>query len=1138
MTHPPLSDFFATNYADLLTDLLPRTVLHNCAGSADSFAVASLFNAGRPVLAVVGDHKSAERMRREIAMLIGEDAVALFPSRDAVPYNMKSPFGPVTEQRLRVLARLLNGEKIVVVTPSASLLQKTLPPRELFSRIIRLTQGDDVSPDRLAKWLSENGFVRETMVETPGQFAIRGGIVDIYPFIAENPFRLEYWGDTIETIREFDIYKQKSLKRINTIEIFPMKEFVFDTDTVNYALNEMENWTTEQKLGDGVFSKLRHAWKSVNDCEGAEWFFAWFEFAVASLLDYCTADTVVFWNDVFDMDRRLDEDVANYERHIGRVPAVFEPYITHPDKLLFPPTDVQAKLATFATCFTGGSPEQGTALVLPFTAQPVFGGSLPLIRKDLDDKIATGFAVQVVCETTGHADRLLEQLEDSALTVHTSVGILEHGFIDAYRKIAVYSETQAFNRPRHAQPPPKKGRNSAAVASFDSLSPGDFVVHADHGIARFRGIERIEASGATQDCMVLLYQENSKVYVPVSDFEKVQKYIGKDSDAPSLSRLGTGVWDRQKEKTREAVREMAQSLVVLYAKRQYLQGIAFPVDTPWQREFDEAFIYEPTPDQRSAMKDIAHDMESSRPMDRLVCGDVGFGKTEVAMRAAFKAASSGYQVAVLAPTTILAAQHVTNFAERMADFPVRIAGMSRFNSPKEQKENLVKITSGEVDIIIGTHRILSQDIKFKNLGLLIIDEEQRFGVGHKERLKELRYSVDVLSLSATPIPRTLHMSLAGIRDLSIINTPPRNRLPVETQVLEYRDDILKMAVESELERGGQIYVVNNRIKDLYVLQDTIEQLVPAARCIVAHGQMDEGELENIMKAFVAGRYDVLLATTIIENGLDISNVNTIVVNQAQMMGLSQLYQLRGRVGRSSEQAFAYFLVPSFRELSEISTRRLKALEQYTDLGSGFQIAMRDLELRGAGNLLGFDQSGDIAAVGFDMYNRILKEEIDALMGQSEEVPLSVSVDLPLAAYIPGEFIPDAETRIAVYQEVAALDTPEGVTETERSFVDRFGAMPESVVNLLMLIRMKLFARKLRISKIGLTEGSTLLLTIAGGEEDVKGRIKDIFERSERDFEIVYGKDGDVALKTRLASAGAVPRAQEVLAILVGMQAKA
>jgi transcription-repair coupling factor (superfamily II helicase) len=678
----------------------------------------------------------------------------------------------------------------------------------------------------------------------------------------------------------------------------------------------------------------------------------------------------------------------------------------------------------------------------------------------------------------------------------------------------------------------RKRRSSIPVSGFDALSPRDFVVHEDHGIAQFLGVERVQAAGVVSDCMVLLFAENARVYVPVNDFHKVQKYIGKEAVAPALSRIGSSTWERLKSRTRDSLREMASELIDLYAKRQFMEGITFAADTMWQKEFDDAFVYEETPDQLRATQEVKADMEKKKPMDRLICGDVGFGKTEVAMRAAFKAVMSGYQVALLAPTTILAAQHYATFHERMQPFPVRIASLSRFIRPREQKTVIQKVAGGEVDILIGTHRMLSGDVKFKNLGLLIIDEEQRFGVRHKEKLKQFRHTIDVLSLTATPIPRTLHLSLVGARDLSIIATPPRNRLPVETTVSEYHDEIVKRAVENELERGGQVYFVNNRIKNLEAMKDRIAQLVPSAKAVCAHGRMNEHELEQIMKEFVAGRFDVLLSTVIIENGLDIPNVNTIIVNRADAMGLSQLYQLRGRVGRSSEQAYAFLLTPPFSEIREDSLRRLRALEQYTDLGSGFMVAMRDLEIRGAGNILGTRQHGFIAAVGFELYCRLLEEAVRAIKG--EEPPAGkkpdVKLEIPLDAFIPNDYIADGASRIEVYQELSSADTIDSLAAIENSLVDRFGPLPDNVISLLLLVRIKCTAAAVGVSRVVVSGSQELSLYFEGGAATINKNVLSFMQTRERQFTVIT-ESSLVILKTHLTSSEKTESARETLVIL-------
>ncbi|MDD5676133.1 MAG: transcription-repair coupling factor, partial [Chitinivibrionales bacterium] len=851
----------------------------------------------------------------------------------------------------------------------------------------------------------------------------------------------------------------------------------------------------------------------------------------------------------------------NYERHWQRVAPALQPLVSAPQQLLFSDEEISGAFDCFQRVYldTLETPAHTAAYPCAFTEPQSLSQNIGLFIDQLRKLKNDGFTTMMVCRNSGHAQRLVELLDeqvrplpaaadtvteetaaagvesiDELMQIYT--GYLDRGFIDALQRRAVLTDNQGPPERSLQTKLGKKPRSSDTIASFDALAPGDYVVHVDHGIGKFLGVERLSSGPLGQDCMVLLYLDNAKLYVPVTDFAKVRKYIGKDSFSPALSKLGSGQWERIKERTRDSLKEMANELIELYAKRQYMEGISFGKDTPWQREFEDAFLFEPTPDQVRAIGEVKNDMEAKKPMDRLVCGDVGFGKTEVAMRAAFKAVMAGYQVALLTPTTILAAQHFVTLTARMADFPVRIGMLSRFLGPAEQKVVLDKVKNGLVDIVVGTHRLFSKDIVFKNLGLLIIDEEQRFGVRHKEKLKQYRTGIDVLSLTATPIPRTLHLSLIGARDLSIITTPPRNRLPIETQVAAYHDDLVKTAIESELERGGQVYVVNNRIGRLEPLRDTIERLVPAARVAIAHGQMDERELAAVMKEFIAGRFDVLLSTVIIENGLDIPNVNTVIVIRADAMGLSQLYQLRGRVGRSAEQAYAYLLTPPFREVNERALRRLQALEQYTELGSGFAIAMRDLEIRGAGNILGTRQHGFIAAVGFELYCKLLEEAVHEIKGEAPAPQARrLTLEIPLRAYIPTEYIADGSTRITIYQDCALLADTAGLDDVQQSLVDRFGPMPEPVAALLLLMRIKIMAGTLSCSKIAISDAGELKLFFEGGEADVKSAVQTIVTQSDRRFEMVY--EQPLCLKTTLASKEPTQAALETKLILETILAK-
>jgi len=1116
-------------------DAGPRSALFTgLAGSSAPLLAADMFESREAsLLVLVENSKRSEVVAEECASLLGRACVSVFPSRDAIPYNQKSPFGPTVEARFKALAQLMGGQRRIFVAPSVALLQKVLPPKKLFNRIIRLHAGDDLGQEELAAWLADNGFRRETMADNVGSFAIRGNIFDIYPFMTEQPVRLEFFGDTIESIRLFDVFSQKSHTVLNMVEIFPMSEFCFNEEQIRDAVLSMQAHCSQQDLDASALRTLEHNWQALSDHDGIEWFMHWFGIPSATLLDYMPPDTTLLWNDILPPHRRLQEHIDNYMRHLQRIPDSIAALVSPPDKLLEPPDMATESIARFPVAYvnTDELPARPQSTYrCSMQEQPSFPAHLDPLLSDLRARDAQGFDIHILCESLGHAERTVELVADQCPFVTVSVCYIERGFVDRDNKRLVYAENQIFQRP-HQRVPSKKTRTGTPIQSFDALSPGDFVVHIDHGIGQFLGIERIQTLSVQRDCMVVLYQDSAKLFVPVDDFHKVQKYIGKDSAVPALSKLGSGSWERLKLRTRRALKEMAQELIALYAKRQYLEGIQFSADSVWQKEFEDAFLYEETVDQHAAIKDVKQDMEAKKPMDRLICGDVGFGKTEIALRAAFKAVSDGYQVAVLAPTTILVAQHFSTFRDRMAAFPVTVGMLSRFLTAHEQRSVIGKLRDGSIDIAIGTHRILSKDVAFKNLGLLVIDEEQRFGVRHKEKLKHYRYKVDVLSMTATPIPRTLHLSLIGARDLSIINTPPANRLPIETRVSEYHDQILKDAIESEIERGGQVYVVHNRISSLYSLRDRIEQLVPRAAIAVAHGQTDEKELESIMEAFIAGRFDVLVSTVIIENGLDIPNVNTIVVNRADAMGLSQLYQLRGRVGRSSEQAYAYLLTPPYREVHEVSLKRLRALEQYTDLGSGFQIAMRDLEIRGAGNILGTRQHGFITAVGFEMYCRLLKEAVDEIKGaKPHEEAHEVKLDMPIEAFLPPEYVSDPPTRISIYQQLSSASCLEAIDEIEASLVDRFGPLPPHVSSLLLLMRMKILARLFGVTRVGVDSDGLLSLAFEGEETTVAERIHGLLHGSEREFKVVYGSP--ILLKTALAGASPIERATEALGILL------
>ncbi|MCL1946499.1 MAG: transcription-repair coupling factor, partial [Chitinivibrionia bacterium] len=766
-----------------------------------------------------------------------------------------------------------------------------------------------------------------------------------------------------------------------------------------------------------------------------------------------------------------------------------------------------------------------------FVNQPPFAGDFALFVNDLGNKYSSGFDVSIFAENEGFANRLKEMLEEKEVKIPPIETLfLNSGFFSLSKKIYCYSDRKIFDRTFSKKIAQKIAKRAAAI-NFETLERGDIVVHIDHGIGKYLGVDKVKVAEFEQDCLLIEYRDKAYLRVPVIDYYKVRKYIGKDGFTPELSQLGSNAWQKRKERTREQLQEMAGKMVKLYAKREFNEGLSCADDNNWQKEFEASFEYEPTDDQITVIEQIKKDLQDKKPMDRLVCGDVGFGKTEVAMRAAFKAVLSGFQTAVLAPTTVLAAQHTKTFRERMAEFPIKIEEMSRLVDSKNVKELKEKVKTGDVDILIGTHKILSKDVIFKNLGLLIIDEEQRFGVKQKDLFTNYRYSINVLSMSATPIPRTLHMSMAGIRDLSLINTPPRNRLSIETKVAESHDDLIKSALENELERGGQAFVVMNRIEKLADLHNRIENLVPNAKVAVAHGQMEGEKIDKIMEKFVAGQYDILVCTTIIENGIDIPNANTIIVEDSDKLGLSQLYQLRGRVGRSAQQAFAYFLVKDFRSVKEDSLKRLKALEQYTDLGSGFQLAMRDLELRGAGNLLGTDQSGSISAVGFELYCQLLKEEISRLKNISGEVQDAVETQMRIKihGFFPSDYVADTSLQIMLYQKCTSAKTIDELSDFEAEITDRFGAYPEPVSELLLFMGIKIISGILSVKELILQE-NILTLILGGTNEKQAKACSQFLAVKEANFTLDYGEK--IKLKCKIPQDEPLQQAKAAMAILV------
>jgi transcription-repair coupling factor (superfamily II helicase) len=1003
---------------------------------------ASVAAARTPVVLVVANDAEVERMtvdtRFFLAALEGlsdqdvERAVLPLPSHEVDPYRGLKPHFDIASARARALHGIASGSVRLLIASAGALLPRLAAPERLLNAALTVTPGQDVAPETLADLLGEAGYTRQDPVDESGEFCMRGGVVDFYPAGAAEPIRLEFVGDTIESIRSYDPATQRSTHALDRAAIAPLHELPGDSDLVERSATAFD-----------YLARLR---------------------------------PTVFVSEPDEVDaqgRKLHEQVqASYDEAVqkgGRVPP--------PSDLIVDWTDVakwlQGARALETLALTDDEP--GTVHV---ACQPAveFSGRVQDWVEEIRRGRERGDTMVVVAHSPGRAERTIELLADydifavpmeraeeaHAAAVLVGIGHLTRGFRLPDAQLQLWAETDVFEEERKVHER-RKSATRTFLSDFRDLKAGDLVVHVDNGIGVFVGLKRIDVGLEPQEFMELRYAGEDKLFVPVERLDLVQKYTG--AARPGLDRLGGTTWEKAKTRVKKAMRDMAEELLKLYAARKAVAGHAFSSDTHWQQEFEDAFEWELTPDQRTAVADIKGDMESPSTMDRLLCGDVGYGKTEVAMRAAFKAVMDGKQVAFLAPTTVLAFQHLKTLRDRFTAFPVRIDMLSRFRSKTEQKATLDDLAAGKVEIIVGTHRLLSKDVQFRDLGLLVVDEEQRFGVAHKERIKQLRRRVDVLTMTATPIPRTLNMSLAGIRDMSIIETPPRDRLSIQTNVVKFDATVIARAIRTEMERGGQVYFVNNRVESIYSLGNLITRLVPEARVAVGHGQMDEEQLERVMVDFVAHKYDVLLATTIIENGLDIANANTIIVNRADRFGLSQLYQLRGRVGRSDRRAYAYLLVPPEDSLSPVAKKRLAAIREFSDLGSGFRVAALDLEIRGAGNLLGGEQSGHIEAVGFDMYMKLLEDTIRELKGEEIEDDVRAAVNLRVDLRIDDSYIPDVNQRLTVYRRVAAVRSEADLDRIMDEVRDRYGPPPDSVLNLAEYAAIRLMSDRLRVESL-------------------------------------------------------------------------
>jgi transcription-repair coupling factor (superfamily II helicase) len=1051
--------------------------------------------ASAPLIVVVESNRAAEEMLpilQSMADLTGgvnPKAILKLPAHDVLPFENLSPHPEIQEERATVLWKIATGAASIVIVPleAASMRLNAADYYADLARIVR--RGETIDIDPLLDHLRTVGYTAADAVDMPGEFALRGGILDVYPPEADRPLRIEFFGDEVETIRKFDPGTQRSAAPVDEVVLLPLTE----TPISQRILGVIHSRLSGRRLS-GSESEVEQAVLSTGATVFPGWeFYAPVAGAGMHLFDLLP-NSVVLVDEPSAVSARQEEwwNKVNQRHERSGIGS-----LVRPEEIYFSPEEWNERLSRTSgidierlgisdVAIAGDSDEQFTFHSRPTTR---FHGSIPAMVDEVKKLTSEGKKVIFAAPNMGEVERLADVFTEYAIpfrlgsrapapgsesymdetsyfagemsTATIVKALLPEGLEVVDANLVLFGARDLFDDSDVAaqQPLRQKSKVSAFLSDFRDLVVGDYVVHIEHGIAQYQGLKELPQGETTGEFMLLEFAEAAKLYVPLTRLDLIQKYRSTEGARPPLSRLGGTQWAKTKARVKKAMRDMADELLKLYAQRKMAQGHSYPQDTQWQREFEDAFDYNETDDQISAIADIKQDMESTMPMDRLLCGDVGYGKTEVAMRAAFKAVQDNRQVAVLAPTTVLAFQHYETFKRRFAAFPITVEMISRFRTARQQKEILEKAEQGKIDILIGTHRILSKDVKFPDLGLLVVDEEQRFGVRHKERLKQLKKEVDVLTMSATPIPRTLHMSLVGLRDMSVIETPPKDRMAIQTVVAPFDEKLIRSAIEHELERGGQIYFVHNRVESIYEVAAKLQALVPRARVIVGHGQMSEGELEKVMFTFMRHEADVLVATTIIENGLDIPLCNTMLINRADRHGLSELYQLRGRVGRSNRRAYAYLLIPPEQELTPIARRRLAALKEFSDLGAGFKIAALDLELRGAGNLLGGEQSGQIEAVGFEMYTTLLERTVRELKGEDLPERTSTQLNLALNLRLPNEYIPEENQRLRMYKRIAGVETEEQLADVRSELEDRYGPLPGPVSNLLDAAALKILGER-------------------------------------------------------------------------------
>ncbi|AKL93626.1 transcription-repair-coupling factor Mfd [Clostridium aceticum] len=1084
--------------AQILREERSSISLHGLDDSQRGHVTYSLYEGlGRQICLLTYSEIEAQQIHQDLKFYL-EDQASFFPTKDIVFYDVEATSEEVSEERIKALNKLARGEVCVVVASIEALLLK-LTPVDIYKKYQHtFTVGQRIQLQEIMKSFVLQGYEKVERVDTKGQFSTRGGIIDIFPPSEENPLRIELFDDEVDSIRHFEVETQKSIDKIEEVKVYPAIEIIIEANhyekTIPRLTQELKN--TLKKLDTVTGEKLQkkiaevvEKFSNFGNFKGIQRFLPYIYEKSASLIDYLAEDAII----ILDEPDRGKEKIKGYwEEFRENFKTLLERGEVLPNQahLLFTYEEILEKLKNRSLVTSSLLPKNHPDImpkkIINFISRPVqsFYGKINLFTKEIKSLQQKGYTIRIVTTTKEKAMKLLETIREEGILASFLVqdridesyagkviilqGNLHRGFEYVDVKYILFTDYEIYGA--HKKKKQKSARkDTAPIKSFIDLQVGDYVVHEGHGIGKYIGIEELKVEGVKKDYLKIRYSGEDNLYLPTDQMDLIQKYIGADDKVPKLNKLGGTEWVKTKAKAKKAIEDMAKDLLKLYAEREKSKGYAFAPDTDWQKQFEYLFPYEETPDQLKCIEEVKRDMEKERPMDRLLCGDVGYGKTEVAIRGAFKAVMDGKQVAVLVPTTILAQQHYNNFKERFSGFPVTVEMLSRFRTPTQQKHTIENVRTGNIDVLIGTHRLLSKDVAFKDIGLLIVDEEQRFGVKHKEALKQLKKAVDVLTLTATPIPRTLHMSMIGVRDMSVIEDPPEERFPVQTYVATYNEALIADALIREMARGGQVYYVYNRVQGIHQIAAKLGNFVPQARVGVAHGQMSERQLEKLMLEYYHGEYDVLVCTTIIETGLDIANVNTIIIQDADRLGLSQLYQLRGRVGRSNRQGYAYLLYEKDKILSEVAEKRLKAIKEFTEFGSGFKIAMRDLEIRGAGNLLGSEQHGHMASIGYDLYVKLLEEAVGELKGEKIEKYEDTMMELNVDAYISEKYIANQSHKIEIYKKIASIRDEEDLYAIEEEIEDRFGDIPLSVRNLLLISYIKALAKSLKVQYISQKE---------------------------------------------------------------------